>query len=599
MSKDDVRAAFDAAETLPPVDDMAGDPVDPAEGGEAPPVDIYEEDTPTRRCAGLPLNDYGNGLRLIQHFGEQILFVPRLGWYRWDGRRWAPDEDEIMVRSAAQKISGLIEGEIHFIALSDAQRDALALYEETRDELNKLRGMTKKQREQDASGTAVDRFIELIAIEKVGAEVKELLKSLRKSIRDYAKSSGNTNKIANMLTEAKTGLSTSVGALNADPLRVCCENGTIEFTSEIDELAASYGQKKEVWRATLLPHNRDHMISKMVTAAYDPRAKCETFDAFLAKVQPDPEVRAFLKRWFGYNLTGLTTEQKLLFNYGGGRNGKSTLVDLIARILADYGTTIPIESLTGSDQRKGSDATPDLVRLPGARMVRASEPEQGQKMKEALIKSLTGGEAIMIRRMQQEFVEVQPEFKLTISGNHKPEIRGGDDGIWRRVLLLNWGVQIANDEVDPLLPQKMWAERDGILRWLVEGFLEYARDGLNPPASILAATEEYRRDSDPTRVFLTEECEITGSSEDFETGGDLRDAMKAWLFETDHGVWGSRTISNHIKRRAGVIKGPDGQVYTDCKRSDTGYIGIKLLPGARQRMADRAEDVRQAERGRR
>lgn len=129
---------------------------------------------------------------------------------------------------------------------------------------------------------------------------------------------------------------------------------------------------------------------------------------FLERIQPEPEMRAFLQRWFGYSLTGLTNEQKLVFLHGGGRNGKSTLVDLVAKMMGEYATSMPIETLTGSETRKGSDATPDLVRLPGARMVRASEPEKGVQFKEALIKLLTGGEPIMVRRMRRNSLKSIP-----------------------------------------------------------------------------------------------------------------------------------------------------------------------------------------------
>lgn len=158
---------------------------------------------------------------------------------------------------------------------------------------------------------------------------------------------------------------------------VNCQTGVLRFSREIDLHDAAWGQSAPVWRVDQLPHDRRHLISKMMLADYDPAATCPHFLAFMETVQPDPAVRDFLQRWFGLTLTGIKTEQKLAFFFGGGRNGKSTLVDTIARIMADYGTTIPIETLTGTEQRKGSNSTPDLVRLPGSRMARASEPEQG------------------------------------------------------------------------------------------------------------------------------------------------------------------------------------------------------------------------------
>jgi putative DNA primase/helicase len=188
----------------------------------------------------------------------------------------------------------------------------------------------------------------------------------------------------------------------------------------------------------------------------------------------------------------------------------------------------------------------------------------------------------MIRRMMQEFVEVTPEFKLTISGNYKPEVRGADDGIWSRILLVPFDQQIPKDEIDRQLPEKLWSERAGVLAWLVEGLLEYMANGLQVPAEILAATDEYRQDSDPLRVFLTspEFCDITGNPDHFTKSRDLTDAFLAYLIEAGTSPWGRRTVSNQLKTRSANIKTEEGAMFTFAKRSDTGYRGIKLGPKA-------------------
>ncbi len=535
---DAIHAAFAAAE---PVD--LGTPPDGGGQGGEPPLEAYAPQEPEAKGAAFPRNDFGNGQRLVLYYGENFLFVPRLGWFRWDGKRWAPDEDEILVRRDAQTIAARIMHEIPFLAPEFDAND------------------NNKAPERHAA---------------------------------HAKNSGNTGKITNMLAEAKTAVAVPVEALNKDPMMLCVDNGVLHFSRVPDEHSAAWGGPAERPQVDLLPHDRRHRISKLARATYDPQAKCPAWDAFLERVQPDPELRGFLKRWFGYSLTGLTSEQKLAFFYGQGRNGKSTAVDVIARILGDYSTTLPIESLTGADQGKGGEATPDLVRLPGARFVRASEPEQGQKMKEARIKALTGGEPIPIRRLHQEAVDLIPEFKLTISGNYKPEVRGADDGIWRRILLVPWTVQIPAEEVDPLLPEKLWAQRDGILRWMVEGCLEWMAGGLRPPAVIDQATRDYRAESDPMREFLETECLITGNPEHFETARDLGEAFNAWLLDAGTSAWGKRVTSNSLKRRANNVKGPEGQMFTEVKRSTTGYLGIQILQPAQDRRAVYSEQLRGA-----
>ncbi|WOI32866.1 phage/plasmid primase, P4 family [Tritonibacter scottomollicae] len=556
-----------------------GSPLPPHE--ESPPDDAYLEDKPEAKGASFPLTDYGNGQRLIHYFGRDFVWVPRLGWYRWDGRRWQADEDEILVRRDAQQISDRILHEIPFVALDDWQRDALDLWREVKAEYRKLIGVKVKDR---AEGDA-ERLEELEGIREKGVAAEKAIAGLRKSHRDHARASGNSSKISNMLQEAQPAKAVRVDDLNADKLALCVENGVLRFSMVEDEHAAEWGEKAQlVPRAKLEDHDRADMITKMVRAKYDPGATCPTFLAFLKRILPEREIRDFMQRWCGYNLTGLTTEQKLAFLFGGGRNGKSTLMDLIGRIMDDYGTTIPIETLTGSEQRKGSDATPDLVRLPGARYVRASEPEQGQKMKEALIKSLTGGEAIMIRRMMQEFVEVVPEFKLTIGGNYRPEVRGADDGIWRRIMLVPFLQQIPQDEVDPLLPQKLWAERDGILSWMVQGALDWMQGGLRPPEAILEATADYRLTSDPVRQFLEDECEITGSPEDDVMARIMNDAFNAWQLDNGNAAWTSRHLSNQMLLRVGAIKGPNGETFERVKSSNYVYRGVRLKQDALTRL---------------
>ncbi|WP_121062195.1 phage/plasmid primase, P4 family [Chachezhania antarctica] len=577
---DDLAGAFARAELIPSQD---------GGGQDCNPGPEYVE-PPEAAAALYPLNDFGNGQRLIKYFGDDILFVPRLGWYRWKGDRWLADEDELTVRGDAQKIASRILIEVNHLALEAWEIARLDLARETSAELRAAE--RKKPEDLDEAGRR--RKSELRTIADEAAEIRKDLGRRKSQHRQHARASGNSAKISNMLLEAKPKVARMIAEINADPYSVNVANGTVKFHFGVDPHEEAWGDARPKWRVELHPHDREDLISKMIPVAYDPAAACPAWLAFLDRVQPDPEVQAFLRRWIGYCLTGKTTEQKLVFNYGGGRNGKSTFVDVLARIFADYGTTVPIETLTGTEQRKGSDATPDLVRLPGARFVRASEPEQGTRMKEALIKALTGGEAIMIRRMMQEFVEVVPEFKLMISGNHKPEIRGSDDGIWRRVLLVPWLVQIPDDEVDPTLADKLWAEAEGILAWAVQGFLEWADQGLAAPAVVREATDEYRLESDKLRLFLQTECEITGLPDDWTASRDLRDGFNAFLLDRGDAAWGSRAVSNAIHDRVGVVKGPNGEQFSSVKRSDVGFCGIRMHEAAMNRIAQYGDGLRSA-----
>ena len=581
--KDALIAARDAEEEIRLDGEGAGcAPVGDVAPPSAPPPDAPIPDAPPleKEAAEMPLNDYGNGSRLVHYYGHDLLFVPRLGWHRWDGRRWASDEDAITVRLDAQEIGARIMKEAEFLFLSEVELNVVAEAEAAKSEAAEIRKIAI----DDRSVAQVGRLEEIEALGRRADAARAALSKRKREHASFSKQSGNTSRISNMLTEAQPRLATAIGDLNPHRLDICCQNGVVRLRAEPDPVDVAMGAAfpGTLAEADLVPHARDQKITKMVAAAYDPDAVCPTFDAFLARIQPQEDMRTFLQMWFGYCLTGETHEQKLAFLYGGGRNGKSTLVDVIARILSDYSTTLPIETLTGTEQRKGSDATPDLVRLPGARFVRASEPEQGQKMKEALVKSLTGGEAILVRRMMQEFVEIEPEFKLTISGNYKPEVRGADDGIWRRILLVPFLQQIPDADVDGALPAKLWAERDGIFAWMVRGALLWLENGLALPDAIREATEIYRTESDPARQFLSSECEITGHNGDWVSAADLGGAFNGWLLRNGTASWGKRQTSNAFKLRAGNVRGPGGGCYSEKKRSISGYMGLRLTASAKE-----------------
>jgi len=566
MSESEIAKAFDGAEDI---EDAAPEP------DRAPPAPEPEDLEPYRAGATCPRNDYGNGQRLVIYNPGDLLYVPRLGWHVWDETQWAGDEDEIDIRRRAQKIAAEIEREIWVLPMTD----------EEREELETLKALEAQYRAMVNAGTADSKKAKDLAAQISGSEIKKTLASRRQQHRRWAQTSGNSNKIKCMIEEAVPACAVPVDAMNRDPYMLNCENGTLRFFKGED------GR----WTLERLDHDRAHRITKKCPVEYDPAATAPAWDAFLAQVQPEPEIRAFLQRWFGYSITGLTSEQKMAFLYGGGRNGKSTLVEAIANILATYGTTVPIETFTGDATRKGSDATPDLVRLPGARFVRTSEPEQGQKLKEALVKQLTGGEPIPIRRMHKEFIDVMPEFKLTMSGNHRPDIRGGDDGIWRRVLLVPFTVQVPADKVDPDLPGKLWRERAGILNWLLDGCLAYLEDGLGVPDAVKAATEEYRRDSDKVLDFLELEVELTGDETDWVASKHLADVFNAWLYERGDRLWTRKTVGDRFtEKTAGGYRDAEGRTFSKGKRSLMGFKGLRIRETAIQRLEDNRLEVEAA-----
>jgi putative DNA primase/helicase len=225
----------------------------------------------------------------------------------------------------------------------------------------------------------------------------------------------------------------------------------------------------------------------------------------LARVTDDqPELIAFLKRVAGYALTGLTREHALFFLYGRGANGKSTLINVLIECLGDYHKTAPIETFTASTSERHPT---DLASLRGARLVTATETEEGRRWAESKIKALTGGDRISARFMRQDFFEYSPQFKLMIAGNHKPGLRSVDEAIRRRLNLIPFTITILLGERDPALTAKLKAELPGIMAWAVEGCLEWQNVGLAPPKAVTDATDAYLEAEDAISTWM-EECGI-------------------------------------------------------------------------------------------
>ena len=240
-----------------------------------------------------------------------------------------------------------------------------------------------------------------------------------------------------------------------------------------------------------------------------PGGDCKLWKQFLDRVTDgDKELQAYIKRMCGYFLTGSIREHALFFIYGPGGNGKGVFLNTISALMGMYHVVSPAQ--TFAEQKTQRHET-ELARLNGARLVISQETEQGQYWAEARIKSLTGGDKIAARFMRGDYFEFDPKFKLCIVGNHKPQLRAVDDAIRRRFNLIPFDVTIAPDEKDPDLPNKLKAEYGGILAWMVEGCLEWQREGLNPPEKVLAATSDYLDSEDTIGLWLSDMC-ITPNS---------------------------------------------------------------------------------------
>ena len=558
---------------------MTDDPFD-----HIPPIGA-EDDAPAPReddpysdllgtGAAYDLNDNGNARRFALYFGENLIWVPRMGWHVWDDTRWARDPDEIEVKRLSQELGDLVKREVWTLRLGDRQMDLLSAEQEMIDEREGWQGATDDDGKLTAEADARIRQINAQLAEI--AKLKKKLSDIRAAHRRFAVQAGNGARMKSMREEAGVKLSRKVDDLDAHPLELNTLSGVLRFTVERED-------GRRFSNVELVAHDRAQLHTKIMPVRYDPdpdaESDCPVFDGFFERIQPDPVMRHFLMRSFALAMTGLI-EQKLWFLYGMGANGKSVLIDLMARIAGEYAATAKIESLTGTNRRGGGDATPDLVPLIGARMVRAAEPDEGMRWQEGLIKDLTGGEPILVRALHSDFVEVRPCFSLFISGNHKPDIRGTDDGIWRRLMLIPFDVQIPKAEQIPKseLDEMLFAERDAIFRRLVGYLGEYLEQGLREPDKVLEATAEFREESDPYGTFLDDACVVSGDPNDSMDARELVWCFHFWMMSRGEGAFKDRTVALALADRSRRwVSRRTGQKFTSRKSSGTKrYDGIRL-----------------------
>ncbi len=593
---EEVRNKFDQAEDVAPADGLAP-PADPAGdcqgqsaergddgrfdgpsyGDDGPPPGTPDLPMPEMDGAKEPCNDTGNGRRLVLYYGDDLRHVQRLGWLVWNGRYWEHDEDDVLMRGKCQQIQDRILKEIPHLQLSAFEQRAVDRLETIRDALRNFdteNALSAEDRDKKRSELQTEKDKLNSALWGRG--------STRQRHTTFARSSGNSGAIKNMALESTVALSRPIECLDSDPLLINTETCLLKFHVEGggDAGFSKMAIVTPVDHARELPSpitNGFQLVTKMMPVAYDPQATCPKFDKFLRRIQPNEEMRRFLQRWLGLSMTGLRI-QRFAFFYGDGANGKSVLTDLIARMLDGYAHSAKIESFTGDNRRRGGEATPDIFPLVWARMVRAAEPEEGQRLQEGLIKELTGGEAMLVRLLNQNFVEAHPFFKLTISGNHKPQIRGTDDGIWRRVLLVLFGEKIPLEERDEKLIDKLWEERSGILNWLIEGLLDYLEGGLQEPAEVSDATEEYRQDNDPVGRFLATSCLVTGDSSDRIDTAELGRSLNLWLALNGMSTWTANTTGRRLNDKAGKYRSADGKTFCRIKSGVAKISGIRFTP---------------------
>lgn len=369
--------------------------------------------------------------------------------------------------------------------------------------------------------------------------------AMKQHLQKHIKTSRSSNSKTNMLKESQHLLPITPEEFDQDEHLLNVQNGYIDLkTGELNN------------------HDRDKYFTKIASIEYTDKIDYPLWEQFLNQIfNNDKKLINYIQRAVGYSLSGSTVEQMMFILHGNGRNGKSVFLDIITEMLGNYTTNIQPQSIMVKQQSNG--ASPDIAKLDGARLVTTTEPNDGMRFDEGLVKQLTGGDRVTARFLHENEFEYTPQFKLWMATNHKPIIRGTDDGIWRRMAIIPFTVQIPEHQVDRNLTYKLRGEMTAILNWAVEGYREWQRIGLAEPETVKMQRDTYRKEMNPIEVFL-EECCVAEEGER-EKSADVYRVYNAWAKENNQYVLDStrfvKEMENKFQRR---------------KISTYFYLGVRL-----------------------
>lgn len=360
------------------------------------------------------------------------------------------------------------------------------------------------------------------------------------------KTRSNSSKKA-ILSEVQHRVPVLHGEFDQDKTLLNTSNGYVDLSSGI-----------------LYEHDIKKMFSQQADVDYTDNIDCPEWSEFLDQIfDNDQELIHYIQKAVGYSATGSIKEQVMFILYGNGRNGKSIFIDTISDILGTYAKSMQADSIMVRQNSSGANS--DIARLESARLVTSSEPNEGVRLDEGLVKQLTGGDKVTARYLYGKEFEFKPQFKLWLATNHKPIIRGTDDGIWRRLMLIPFKVQIPTDKVDKDLKYKLQRESIGILNWIVEGALMWQREGLNPPASVTNASRQYREEMDVISLFVDDCCE-TGDSYR-APAGEIFKKYQSWANENSEYSMSKQKFGREMRQKFEMKKTMNGRFYLGLKIS--------------------------------
>ena len=310
-------------------------------------------------------------------------------------------------------------------------------------------------------------------------------------------------------------------------------------------------------------HDIDKKFSHQTVAEYSDNVDAPLWEKFLNQIfNNDEELIHYVQKAIGYSFTGSVDEQCLFILNGRGRNGKSVFSNVVSDVAGNYAKQMNVQTIVAKKNQSGS-ANSDIARLEGARIVTSSELNEGDRFDESLVKQLTGGDKILARFLYGSEFEYKPKFKIWMATNHLPIIRGTDDGIWRRIKIIPFNIQIPKEKVDKKLEYKLKAEYTGILNWIIQGAIMWQQEGLEDPEAVTKVIETYRAEMDPLDAFL-EECCTTGQNYSIKAR-EMYDAYHEWAKESEEYKMSMTKFGREMSKKLLRVKKRDGWYYVGLK----------------------------------
>lgn len=416
-------------------------------------------------------NDYGNARRLLNLYQGKVLYDSATGhWLLYDNGRWKPDNKR---KDGMYKITNELYCHLESI-----------LYQEYADDVREADRLDE-EKDADESEDAEAEFYR---------SQREKFINLRKEVRKL----GNHATQKNLLNSAATQSGCSGIEFNCHNHLLVVQNGTVDLRT-----------------GNLLLHVPGYYITMRADVKYDPAAQePKRFLQFLNEIfDNNQELIDYVHRLLGYCLTGETREHVFHVLHGEGANGKSVLINLLCRMFSEYCKNVSAGAL---ERHSDNDRpNPSLLQAKDARIIIVNETNAGVKLNSALIKQISAGDEICPRALFQDNEHFTPHMQILWVTNHIPQIDWNDGGIRRRYKLIPFTRTFAPDKQDRDLPEKLWAEREGIFKWLIEGAIEWYAQGLGDlPDTMAAALENERRNEDSVYAFFQDEIIQTGSMED-------------------------------------------------------------------------------------